>query len=228
MAKTLQFKRYSTSQLSGIAGAQGELFVDTNQYTISVHDGINYAGTYLATQGQLNSNTLYMTGVNASQNANINFVMSLANTAVLNTGPQLIFGNVWISNTTASTSNTTGALVVAGGAGVTGNVYIAGNLTVLGNTNLAITYDNSLIISNTAATTSNSTGALQVRGGAGVAGNLYVTGSNTVIAGNLYVTGANTVLGNTALGNTYVTGTVYQNGFPTPTLATVLTFTLAF
>ena len=37
-------------------------------------------------------------------------------------------GSVFISNTTTSTSNTTGALVVAGGVGVTGNVVVGGSI----------------------------------------------------------------------------------------------------
>jgi hypothetical protein len=43
---------------------------------------------------------------------------------IANTGPQLLTGNVAISNTTPSISNTTGALTVTGGLGVTGNVYV--------------------------------------------------------------------------------------------------------
>jgi hypothetical protein len=33
---------------------------------------------------------------------------------------------LYVSNTTTSTSNSTGALVVSGGLGVTGNIYIDG------------------------------------------------------------------------------------------------------
>ena len=45
-------------------------------------------------------------------------------------------GNVFISNTTTSTSNTTGALVVAGGVGVTGNIY---STAVFANNSIAVT-----------------------------------------------------------------------------------------
>jgi hypothetical protein len=52
------------------------------------------------------------------------------NYLIANTGSQLLSGNVAIANTTSSTSNTTGALTVAGGLGVTGNVYVDGiNIT---------------------------------------------------------------------------------------------------
>ena len=45
-------------------------------------------------------------------------------------------GNVFISNTTTSTSNTTGALIVAGGVGVTGNIY---STAVFANDSIAVT-----------------------------------------------------------------------------------------
>ena len=44
-----------------------------------------------------------------------------------------------ITNTTASTSSTTGALVVSGGVGVSGNVELGSYLDVIGATNLAST-----------------------------------------------------------------------------------------
>ena len=119
MAKTLQFKRYPTANLAVIAGAQGELIVDTAQNSLTVHDGGTLGGWPLATQYQLTSNSIYLNAVNNYQNT---FIFS----AVLNSGPQLISGNVYISNTISSTSNTTGALVVSGGVGIAGNVYIGG------------------------------------------------------------------------------------------------------
>jgi len=224
MAKTLQFKRYSTSQLGSIAGAQGELIVDTNQYTISVHDGITQGGnTYLATQSQLNANTTFLQNEISSNtlyfNAVNNYQNTLIRSAVSNTGPQLISGNLYISNTTASTSNTTGALVVSGGIGVGGNVFIGGSLSVAGNTVIENTYINNvfmnttdtLVISNTTPSISTGTGALQILGGAGIAGNINIGGANSSFAGNVSVT-----------------GTIYQNGITIPTLTTILTYSLAF
>ena len=46
-------------------------------------------------------------------------------------------GNLSVAATTVSTSNSTGALTVSGGAGIAGNVFIGGNTTVAGN--LAVT-----------------------------------------------------------------------------------------
>jgi hypothetical protein len=48
MAKTLQFKRYITSVLANTTGAIGELIVDSNTNTITVHDGSKSGGWYTA------------------------------------------------------------------------------------------------------------------------------------------------------------------------------------
>ena len=47
------------------------------------------------------------------------------------------FGQLLLSNTTAATSNVTGALQVAGGAGIQGNVYVQSNVFVGNNANVA-------------------------------------------------------------------------------------------
>jgi hypothetical protein len=71
-------------------------------------------------------------------------------------------GEVWLANTTISTSTTTGALRVDGGAGIAGAVYVGGIIDTVSNTQA----------------TSTSTGALQVTGGASITtGNLYIGGS---------------------------------------------------
>lgn len=44
MSKTLQFRRGTTAQLSGIVGAQGELFVDLTKDTLVVMDGDTQGG----------------------------------------------------------------------------------------------------------------------------------------------------------------------------------------
>jgi hypothetical protein len=64
-----------------------------------------------------------------------------------------------ISDTTASTSTATGALIVSGGAGFAGAMYVGGLARV----------------TNTTASTSTTTGALVVSGGAGFAGRVTAT-----------------------------------------------------
>lgn len=55
MSKTLQFRRGTTSELSTIAGAVGELFVDTTKDTVVVMDGSTAGGFPLATESSLSS-----------------------------------------------------------------------------------------------------------------------------------------------------------------------------
>jgi hypothetical protein len=112
-------------------------------------------------------------------------------------------GNVVISSVTTSTSTGTGALVVAGGAGIAGNLYV-GSVT---------------------PSTSFNTGALVVSGGTAIAGNLYV-GGNLVVANLITVTQevittteyANVMVANTVRANTiatFGTGTYTVAGYGT-------------
>jgi hypothetical protein len=89
-------------------------------------------------------------------------------------------GMVTVDGISESTSSTTGALVIKGGAAIGGNLTVGGNLVVAN-----VVYQNAEIITTTeivqgnivaAATTpstNNTTGALVVKGGAGITGNVY-------------------------------------------------------
>jgi hypothetical protein len=55
MAKTLQFRRGTTTELNAITGAVGELFVDTTKDTVVVMDGTTAGGSPLATEAALTS-----------------------------------------------------------------------------------------------------------------------------------------------------------------------------
>jgi hypothetical protein len=75
-------------------------------------------------------------GVDTTQNTNIaatdgkmSSAYNTANNAVANIGPVITTNSaarVIIANTTTSTSNTTGALIVSGGVGVAGNIFVGG------------------------------------------------------------------------------------------------------
>ena len=75
-------------------------------------------------------------GVDTTQNTNIaatdgkmQLAYNTANNAVANIGPVITtntVATVIIANTTASTSNSTGALRVSGGVGVSGNIFVGG------------------------------------------------------------------------------------------------------
>ncbi|AFK65937.1 hypothetical protein OLVG_00183 [Ostreococcus lucimarinus virus OlV6] len=73
-----------------------------------------------------------------------------------------------ITNATASTSKTTGALKVVGGLGVVGDIHAT-------HANLEDVEADSVNITDTTASSSKTTGALKVAGGLGVAGDIYTT-----------------------------------------------------
>ncbi len=121
----------------------------------------------------------------------------------------VLMGEANISNTTISTSSTSGALKVGGGAGIAGNLNVGqaasvtgtvtgGNMFTGGTANIAtlevITVAN---IKSTTGTTSNTAGALVVAGGIGVGGNIYAAGniSGSYFLGNgSLLTGIDTTL----------------------------------
>jgi hypothetical protein len=129
-------------------------------------------------------------------------------------------GNLVANSGTASSSTTTGALVVAGGAGISGALYIANtgdvsanigttitNLNTLdANIDAFITYANTkigtnnnsnLVVAATTTSISTTSGALVVVGGTGIGGDIVVGGAivpgtdNTGFIGNATNTWAN-------------------------------------
>jgi hypothetical protein len=102
MSKTLQFRRYTTSNLASITGASGELIVDTTLNQLTVHDGSTAGGWYAANNttlqlvwntanaayAQSNTDLTYLAanvanilGIDATANANIALALSTANAA---------------------------------------------------------------------------------------------------------------------------------------------------
>ena len=133
-----------------------------------------------------------------------------------------------ITGTGASTTSTTGALVVMGGAGVAGQIYAGGiqntpigattastaafttvtanglQAVAIGNATpgtaafTTLTASGATTLTNATQSTSSGTGALIVTGGAGIGANLYVGGNATII-GNLTVVGTTTSVQSTTL-----------------------------
>jgi len=75
----------------------------------------------------------------------------------------------YFTNPESSTSATTGALRVSGGAGILGNVYVGGNVITTGG----------LRVKSTVPSDSTTTGALIVDGGVGVSGTVYASSYQT-------------------------------------------------
>ena len=55
MTRIVQHRRGTTSSLSTILGAPGELFVDTSLVTVVVHDGVTTGGVTLARNADLST-----------------------------------------------------------------------------------------------------------------------------------------------------------------------------
>ncbi len=128
-------------------------------------------------------------------------------------------GNLKLTSGTASSSNTTGDLVVAGGAGITGAVNIGGNTDIDGTLRVTSTsrFDDSIVLQGASKTLqlNNGSGTTKIEfqsttGNASIGGVTDVTGNfnvntnkfnvvaasgNTTVAGTLGVTGATTLTG---------------------------------
>jgi hypothetical protein len=142
-----------------------------------------------------------------------------SNTAVIgNTSitSATINGDLTLPRTTASTSTTTGALQVGGGAGIVGNVNVGGTLGVTGATTLSSTLTAGTSTLTSLSVTNNETvgGTLGVTGATTLASTLTAGTStltslsvtnNETVGGTLGVTGATTLSTLTASGNSTLT-----------------------
>jgi len=121
------------------------------------------------TDEDINVHVYGLTHVDANIYAHEDLHVS-GNTHVTGTGTSTIPGlNVY--RATATTSKTTGALIVGGGLGVAGNIHAT-------HANLEDVEADSVNITDTTASSSKTTGALRVAGGLGVAGNIHATHAN--------------------------------------------------
>jgi hypothetical protein len=200
-------------------GINSSGFNQANQTLSYPNDGYLYVQGNTTTGG---GNLLLGTG----QANNIFFVTNGQNTN--NLVMQITSGNVvQVVSTIASTSTSTGALQVAGGAGIAGAVYAgsiqntpigsttasSGAFTTITSSSTIIAGGNVVANSGTASTTTAS-GALVVVGGAGVSGALNIGGATNIggitsvtnsTASTSSSTGALVVTGGTGIGgNLYV------------------------
>jgi len=126
---------------------------------------------------------------------------------------------LFVNGTATSTSTNTGALQVAGGAGIANNLYVGGIITATNiyigsfavNTGTSLASStgttSTFTIQNTTNSTSTNSGALQVWGGAGIGSNLYVGSSATI---GTPVTGAvvQAVYSNNSLYSSYTSAVI--------------------
>jgi hypothetical protein len=180
-------------RVSGGAGIAGRLNVGGNIIANSgtassstttgamvVRGGAGVSGdVYIG--GALTAASLQNTAV-GTVTPNSGYFNDLYNTLTLKSG-----GNIVAYSGTASTSTTSGALVVVGGIGVSGAV----------NTGTTITASGNIVAASGTSSASTSTGALVVVGGAGVSGNIY---SGSLYTSGLYWAGNNIPIGGPSVG----------------------------
>ena len=142
-------------------------------------------------------------------------ITDTANVITAGTFGNVQFGSLMLSNTTASTSNVTGALQVSGGVGVQGNLYVQSNVFVGNNTsvsNLTVRgyHVGDLLFSGTDTIKINGSPvqtAAQAFNGGTVALSTYfsdTTQSTSTITGAVRTAGGLGVLGNIWAGNIHV------------------------
>ena len=134
---------------------------------------------------QVGTASIFADSLKVSDGSNV-AVMNSATFYVASTST--LDGALTVTDTTNSSSDTTGAVKIAGGLGVELNTNLGGTLDVTGAVNL----------NDTTSSTNATTGALIVDGGVGIAENLNV-GGDAVVTGNLTVNGTLTNVNSTDL-----------------------------
>jgi hypothetical protein len=187
--------------VSGGVGIGGNLFVGGNlNITGTLSGSIAHSSLTGLTTGDDHSQYTLLSGRTGGQV--ITGGTGASNSLTLRSTSNTTKGSILIDEVTASTSTTTGALVVSGGVGIGGSLF-AGN---------------TVRFTNTTASTSTTTGALVVTGGVGIGGSLFAgntvrftntTASTSTTTGALVVTGGVGIGGSLFVGgNLNITGTL--------------------
>jgi hypothetical protein len=209
------------------AGANTEVqFNLNNDFGASANFTYNSATGVLSVTGNINSGNVNTTTAAATTVTAVGNVTggNITTAGIGNIATLDVTTLANIKATTAATSTTSGALRVAGGAGIGGNIYVGGlasitgnvtggnistaglvtatgnitggNLTTAGIGNIATLEVTAFAnIKATTAATSTTSGALRVAGGLGVVGNIY--GGLVYSDGNLVLNTESTVDGGT-------------------------------
>lgn len=230
----------------GTTAQRGPAIQGTVRYNTDTSSFEGYSGTVWGSLGGVKSvDGLTYIAAETSPGASddtLHFYASNGSTGV--EVAQLDINKLNLLQTTASTSSSTGALVVAGGAGIGGNLNVGGNLAVAGSMDFTggATFQGTvtLVGASTIATeyfkVQNSTGVDKFvvdsfNGNTSIAGTLAVTGASTLasasvtgnatVGGTLGVTGASTLASVGVTGNATVGGTLGVTGEATLASATV-------
>jgi hypothetical protein len=185
------------------------LIITGNTQSVSSTTGVLQVAGGAGIQGNLYvGGAIYQNGVQVGTGSG---------TAASGTGTTTTFV---ISNTTPTASTYTGALVVAGGAGIAGALNVGGNVYANAYFSNGVPINNiywnggaitsTLYVNNFTVASNTSSGALQVSGGAGIGGNLYVGGGIT--ATNLTINNTFIALGGGASATSNGVSIGYQAG----------------
>lgn len=142
----------------------------TGSSIITLRSSLTYPSGLTALETKnLNSDTIL--GLTLTNSTHSGKIYQIANELVIrdNTNETLRLGSATglkIPFSIASTSTTTGSLIVSGGTGIAGNTYIGGILNA----------------TNTTASTSSTTGGLVISGGLGIAGSINSAGNITAVS----------------------------------------------
>jgi len=158
MSKTLQFRRGTTSQLSTISGAIGELFVDTTKDTVVVMDGSTAGGFPLASEALLASvqsslQSSFNQGLEAKQNTLVSGsnIKTVNGQSVLGSGNLVITGDGGVLDTSTFATKTDLLILDSDDIdeGLTNQYYTnqkVANVLLNGNhTNISFAYDGSAL-----------------------------------------------------------------------------------
>jgi len=152
MPRTLQFRRYNTTQLANTTGANGEIIINTTTYGITVHDGVTPGG-YIPTAAAVDS-----------------FARTTANSATTLAQSAYNYANTIVSDTqidpyARATANT-----------ASNNITIIQGVNVTQNTNITTATN----LAQAAFNTANNANARTIINGLGVSKlDLATYGSNT-------------------------------------------------
>jgi hypothetical protein len=138
-------------------------------------------GTTIGIKDLIRNRDVDLSGFTISGNLSLDNISASGN---LSAGGIGIFqGNILANSNTSSSTTTTGALVVRGGAGVTGDIRVGG--TVYATAFVGSGAGGNVVAPSGTDSTSSTTGALVVIGGAGISANVNIDGNLWINSGNI-------------------------------------------
>jgi hypothetical protein len=145
MSRTLQFKRYPASVVANTTGANGELIIDTTNYSLTIHDGTTLGGYIVTasstdTTARTTANAAFIQANSAFLKANTpdaiaNSAASYANAAFAQANAAFSVANTGITDdfarTTANAAFTAANTKLSSSGGtISGSLSVTGNTTV--------------------------------------------------------------------------------------------------